>query len=328
MRASLPAILTTTTLVLLVGASAPARQRGDERELIRTLAHEYDRSGLRPDIFLSGPGGHTVPGVRCATRSVTDLERELVGDVVTRELPRFDEATRRLRQLTVPVVFHVVRTRKGKWDVSDHQILDQIQVLNDSYRRRGFQFELQSVKRYNKSSFARKCLQRKVERRFKRRHAVDPANTLNIYTCRPSGNVLGYSWFPSDWAEDSYMHGVVALYSTLPGGDAAPYNEGDTIVHEVGHWAGLYHTFEGGCTGPGDRVDDTPAEKTATYGCPASRDSCPAQPGEDPFDNFMDYSDDACMSRFTIGQKRRMKHQTMVFRPTLVLAGRSSVPVR
>ena len=85
------------------------------------------------------------------------------------------------------------------------------------------------------------------------------------------GGLLGYATFPDMYPEDSYMHGVVALYATLPGGAAAPYNEGDTITHEAGHFVGLYHTFQGGCgisTPPqcnttGDTICDTNADLCA-----------------------------------------------------------------
>ena len=105
------------------------------------------------------------------------------------------------------------------------------------------------------------------------------ASTLNIWSVGfmegEGKGLLGYATFPSDYESAPHMDGVVLLHSTMPDNGDAPYNKGRTLTHEAGHWLGLYHTFEGGCQGSGDYVDDTPPEKEAAYGCPSKRSTCP-----------------------------------------------------
>jgi len=306
------------TLALAIAAAELGplvAQEPSVAELLQSFSHEFDRTNLEPNVLFSGEGDDQEEGIRCAARPPGDIERELIGAAIDAHIAENGTA-HRSRTVTIPVVFHVVRRSNGAWNVRNRQIKRQMYVLNRSLNSKGFQFTLQKIKRYRNNRFARGCLNARVERSFKKRHAVDPAHTLNIYSCRPAQGVLGYAYFPSDFPESSFMHGVVLLHSSFPGGSSAPYNRGDTATHEVGHYLGLFHTFDGGCSRRGDRVADTPAERSPAFGCPKGRNTCPAR-GRDPIRNFMDYTDDACMNQFTDGQDSRMHDQVSTFRPTL-----------
>lgn len=221
----------------------------------------------------------------------------------------------------INVYFHVVRsgTSASQGNVSDSQINQQISVLNNAFASTGWAFNLVSVSRTTNSTWYNGCYG-SSEGAMKSALRQGSADDLNFYTCNPGGGILGYATFPSSYDSSPSRDGVVVLYSSLPGGNAAPYNLGDTGTHEVGHWMGLYHTFQGGCnrnaTSGGDRVSDTPAERSPAYGCPGGRDSCTGSrfPGLDPIENFMDYTDDSCMFRFSTGQDTRMDSQFTTYR--------------
>jgi hypothetical protein len=221
--------------------------------------------------------------------------------------------------IVVPVWFHVVHSGStGQLDAAE--IEAQMDVLNESFfgatggSGTPYSFDLAGVTYSNNSSWYSGCGTSSVEAAMKGALRQGGAETLNVYSCKPGGGLLGWATFPNWYAGNPVDDGVVILDASVPGGDANPYNEGDTLTHEVGHWLGLYHTFQGGCSSSGDYVGDTTAEQSPAYGCPVGRDSCKRFAGADPITNFMDYTDDYCMYALTAGQAQRVFEQSSLFR--------------
>ena len=230
--------------------------------------------------------------------------------------------------VTIPVVVHVVYKTAAQ-NVSDKMIQDQIAVLNKDFAKMNsdasktpsaftaaatnVQFKLATVTpsgaptngivrtSTKKVSFSSNDGVKKSSTGGS--NAWDASKYLNIWVCNLGNGLLGYAQFPGGPAATD---GVVILYSSLPGGSAAPYNLGRTATHEVGHWLNLRHIW-GDATCGNDLVSDTPTHNTANYGCPASnhRSTCSGTPLEMTM-NYMDYTDDACMYMFTAGQAARM----------------------
>jgi hypothetical protein len=193
---------------------------------------------------------------------------------------------------------------------------DQMAVMNDSFDGKtggadtGFAFELAGVTRTTNADWFHMHSQgqdRKMKIALKR----GGLRTLNIYTV-DHRTLLGYAWLAQDAEQVGVLDGVVVHYQSLPGGNFEIYSEGDTAVHEVGHWLNLFHTFDGGCK-KGDLVADTAPEASPAFNCPKGRDTCSGG-GLDPITNFMDYTQDSCMFEFTDGQAVRMQQAWTAFR--------------
>ena len=238
----------------------------------------------------------------------------------------------------IPVYVHVI-TAGATGAVPSSAIASQIAILNDSYNGgpvggagSPFFFALAGTTQTDNPTWHDLYANPGAEAEAKAALRKGGSRALNLYLLDAGGDEvdgsLGWATFPDRFASSPALDGVVVDYRTLPGGSLAPYNEGDTAVHEIGHWLGLFHTFENGCAPPGDLVEDTPYEAIETYGCPNGQDSCLVQPGADPIHNFMDYTDDSCMFEFTLGQVARMEQMTAAYRNTAPLTAGTRVKVR
>lgn len=265
-------------------------------------------------LAVSGPAFSARPQIkRCGTPPVDATTRQLVEQWLKAEKERRGPFLKIDR--TVPVAFHVITSgRKGR--VSDEQINVQIHNLNVAFEGTGFSFELVKVDRTNNANWYRNCLGRN-EKAMKKRLAVDPRHVLNIYTCTPGDpDTLGIAQFPWDFPEPSFMHGVILHPISLPGSGDPDYGVyGLTTIHEIGHYFGLFHTFEGGCADE-DEVGDTPAQRDPIYECRVGIDTCGSRPGLDDVQNFMNYADDNCIDHFTPGQADRMQAVVSVTKPS------------
>ena len=228
----------------------------------------------------------------------------------------------------IPVVFHIFMHSNGNGAVSDQQVGDQIQILNNDYAsltNSNIQFVLApgGIERYTNSTWYNDSGNYTST-------AWDTNLYLNIYTNTAGGN-LGYAYVPSGGGVVGTSFDGVRLYWQAVGyTNFTPYHLGRSATHEVGHYLGLYHTFDGGCGGSncyqsGDLICDTNAESSANFSAcqPSQSVTCGSQ---DPVRNYMDYSDDICMDNFTSEQARRMRCTLMNFRVDLAGTGGGTPP--
>lgn len=230
--------------------------------------------------------------------------------------------------ITVQTVFHVISdhnltaAERNRWQ---RLISAQMTVLNDSYAGQtadtaantAFRFSLVDTTYTVNSGWYAMTPQSTVERKAKAALRQGDATTLNIYSANIGDNLLGWATFPQSYRGSPSLDGVVILDESMPGGTAGKYSLGDTATHEVGHWLGLYHTFQNGCSHQGDQVADTASEAAPAFDCPVGIDTCTKDPGLDPIHNFMDYTQDSCMNEFTPGQAQRMSDAWQSYRLTL-----------
>ncbi|MPZ62097.1 MAG: zinc metalloprotease [Propionibacteriales bacterium] len=214
--------------------------------------------------------------------------------------------------VTIPVHFHVITDGRGNGQLTNRQLTRQIDVLNATFGGResgaaaetSFSFRMASVQRIENPRWFTRANSQMMHRTH--RGGMDE---LNIWTV--GFGYLGIAQFP--WSGSKSSDGIRVHWDSFPGGSIENFNLGKTATHEAGHWLGLYHTFQGGCAGKGDYVEDTPAMRQPTSGCPQGKDTCLAE-GLDPIHNYMDYSHDDCYNQFTPGQSERMSDTWLAYR--------------
>jgi hypothetical protein len=257
--------------------------------------------------------------------------------------------------ITIPVVFHVVLSRQSM--VTDAQIMAQLDTINKDYA--GINSGAAKIPSYFKSLFGQSgiqfCLAQRtpndapstgIERYTTTRNSFDYTNNqvkhaesggadawdtdkyLNIWICDLSGSILGYATFPDDGVKDE--QGVAVDYASLPAGAATGFNQGKTLTHEIGHYFDLYHIWgddNGACTGT-DNIDDTPNQSNSTTTCQTGvvTDRCTTTAPGIMYQNFMDYSPDACLFMFTQMQVAHMEEIFEKYRSSL-LTSNACTPV-
>ncbi len=259
------------------------------------------------------PGSHADEPSNRSSSEIIAAEKKLNSRLQSKKLA--GKKLSAFPKVTVPVWVHVITKQNGTGAVTDRQIARQINVLNQAFAGRVsgpgvptlFRFRLAGTTVTPNDdwySWSDPDVDPNDDREAKAKLRKGGRDTLNLYVTGLEDGLLGYAYFPDE--STLTQDGVVVLNDSLPGGSDPAFSLGDTTTHEVGHWLGLYHTFENGCSGPGDEVADTPYQYDGDNIFSCKNDDTCSQPGRDPVHNYMSYGDDFCLDRFSAGQSLRM----------------------
>ncbi len=249
---------------------------------------------------------------------LSSLENWIQQAATTQSFERTQEGT-----LVIPVVFHNLYHLPSE-RISDQQVQDQLKSLNECFRMRNpdtantrpvfkplaadceieFRLAISDPRRRATTGIVRQYTpisswKMGDDMKFSSKMGADGWDSrgyLNIWVCR----MEKFAGFSSVLGADAKLDGIVLDLGAIGGGHK-------TLVHEVGHWLGLKHLWGDEYCGD-DGVSDTPKQASYTMGCPSTiRITCGNNPTGDMYNNYMDFTSDACMTLFTEGQKSRMR---------------------
>lgn len=253
----------------------------------------------------------------CGTSSPSTEQKEMLNNKMLDFIQSNPDIPNRLSsrdtsKMRFPINWHIISDGvEGHGYVNEWMIKHQINILNQWLLETNIEFYLQTMDYTVNASWWNITVFSNLEREMKSLLYIGNYRHLNIYSVTIF-NWGGYSTFPDQNLTN--FDGVLVSPSEMPTREQTT-RPGTLLVHEVAHWLGLYHTFEGGCSYPGDYVNDTPAQlHNANNQCPGTADSCPNEPGLDPNTNMMDYGGDACRKEITPGQRERIKIQVLMYR--------------
>jgi hypothetical protein len=282
-------------------------------------------------------------GGRCGTERAPVLSPVIAQSDCTEQITHINVDYNDNRTFVVQVAFHIVSDTSGTGNITDAQVQSQIDILNQDYEAQpnthgapGNDAKIKFVlARFDPMGNPTTGITRTMNTAYfnegepngnspmKVALAWDATRYLNVYSSNLDIDMLlGYSTFPQEEAGQP-DDGVVLEYQSVGLNPAyAPYDLGASATHEIGHYFGLFHPFQApdspsnatGCTGnnntpyqQGDLISDTPRDKMSHSGCTPTPSECGDAGKMVPIENYMEYTDDSCMTTFTPEQINRAR---------------------
>lgn len=320
------AVATAAAVLLPVLPSAASAASGTLQAEVDLRASSVSAAALDALCAPVDAAARRTPDKRRVTPGNRDKDHPVVSasDLAALDVPSNGTLARRAARTlddSVEIPVHVVLVRgahRGDAGGAPGDVDGWIDLMNVAYAggqapgtaaASRYTFAKTSVRQVRNDRWFHAVANSAADKQMRRQLHRGGPDALNLYITKPGrgDDILGFARFPWQYKAAPRLDGVTINVESLPGGGIRNYDEGDTLVHEVGHWMGLFHTFQGGCntrTG-GDQVADTPAEARPSFFCEIGRNTCKL-PGRDPIRNFMNYSYDSCMNQFTLGQVARM----------------------